>query len=74
LSLARTARELTEDNPQADNEPPIGSAGQADYSAEPEHTVWGTGWRLRPPVWLENSRLAWDLPASPLGSSPANWR
>lgn len=74
LSLARTARELTEDNPQADNEPPIGSAGQADYSAEPEHTVWGTGWRLRPPVWLENSRLAWDLPASPLGSAPANWR
>lgn len=74
LSLARTARELMENNPQADNEPPIGSAGQADYSVEPEHTVWGTGWRLRPPVWLENSRLVWEFPASPLGSAPAIWR
>ena len=75
LSLARTARELTESEASTEQrEPEIHSADEADYSPEQEHTVWGPAWRLRPPVWLENTRLQWNPPASPLGSAPASWQ
>ena len=75
LSLARTARELMENGASAaSDESLIGSAEQADFSTEAEITVWGNARRLLAPVWLENTSLQWDLPASPLGSSPAGWR
>ncbi len=38
-----------------------------------EHTPWGDARRLPPPVVVAGSPLGWDLPAGPLGSSPAEW-
>ncbi|PKE28841.1 acyl-CoA transferase [Rahnella sp. AA] len=74
LSLARTALELMKSETSAElREPEIQSATGADFSPEQEQTVWGPAWRLRPPVWLDNTTLQWNLPASPLGSAPASW-
>lgn len=75
LSLARTARELTEFG--ADDSayhPVINAAQPEDFAPELEHTPWGIGWRLLAPVSLESTSWRWALPASPLGSSPASWQ
>ena len=75
LSLARTARELTAfDVDDAAQQPLIDAARADDFSPQPEHTVWGAGWRLLSPVSLTGTLWRWSLPASPLGSSPASWQ
>lgn len=75
LSLARTARELmTSGAQETASASRIFAARAEDYSSQPEYTVWGPGWRLRAPVQLEGTAWQWDLPASALGTSPANWR
>ena len=75
LSLARTAHELTTfDVDDTTQQPVINAAGEDDFSPQPEHTVWGAGWRLLPPVSLTKTSWRWSLPASPLGASPASWQ
>lgn len=75
LSLARTACLLTE-NPLPDTEPPrgLGPAKPHDNNVETEITRWGIGYRLRSPVWLPGTPLAWSRSATPLGSALPEWR
>ncbi|MBE1283841.1 MAG: acyl-CoA transferase [Rhodobacteraceae bacterium] len=66
LSLARTA-ELLCSLPKTARGPQIQAADAMDYSEAPEHSGWGGGHRLRPPLQVGQSLLAWDRPAGPLG-------
>jgi crotonobetainyl-CoA:carnitine CoA-transferase CaiB-like acyl-CoA transferase len=72
LSLARTAALLI----GAAGEPWDGVAvnpADADYSAAVEATDWGPAHRALPPVVIAGAPLAWDRPASRLGSATAAW-
>ncbi|MEM6050303.1 CoA transferase [Erwinia sp. P7711] len=75
LSLARTACLLME-NPLPDTEQPqgLGPAQPHDNNVETEITRWGIGYRLRSPVWLPGTPLAWSRSATPLGSAQPHWR
>ncbi|MGV8925570.1 MAG: CoA transferase [Ewingella sp.] len=76
LSLARTAIELMQCS-TADSSnlnPDIGHTVKSDYASTPEHTQWGEGWRLLPPVMLAGTAMTWDFAASTLGSAQAEWR
>lgn len=75
LSLARTGA-LLWDMGQ-------GFAGQAqtltpprqdDYSADIEHTSWGSAHRLIPPLRVGRTDMKWMRPATESGSSAANWQ
>ena len=82
LSLARTAVELQR---AADARPAVPPPWEAPAAgAEPhlprtaEQTHWGPGERLAPPLSFDSRtgnvpRMAWDVPAAPLGSAPAEW-
>ena len=48
-------------------------AGPGDFAAEREETAWGPALRLLPPLAVEGTRMAWTLPASPLGSASPEW-
>ncbi len=72
LSLARTAAELAE-GPRCNAEGVAVAAGQADWSARLEATGFGPARRLRGPVVIGDTEMAWNLPATRLGSSPAAW-
>ncbi|MDZ5648069.1 CoA transferase [Nitrospirillum sp. BR 11828] len=72
-SLAATARLLMEGGAGRGDAPPLAPETDADFNPVPERTVWGPARRLRPPVAVAGTPLAWDLPASPLGSAAADW-
>ncbi len=75
LSLARTARLLADyPMPQGGNEPPFAAEGTADIDPFEERTAWGPAHRLQAPLRVAGAPMRWDLPASPLRSSPAGWR
>ncbi len=75
LSLARTAAELMQFTDQniGQKEPEITRAEKSDFSGTPEHTQWGDGWRLLPPVHITGPEMTWDFPASALGSAQPAW-
>jgi hypothetical protein len=71
-SLARMANLLTSqatDDAGASLRP----AGANDFARDREETAWGPALRLLPPLEVEGTRMAWTLPASRLGSAPAEW-
>jgi hypothetical protein len=72
LSLARTAERLANLEKSSDG-PGITGAEQADFTPQTEISGWGPGYRLRPALTLPGTEMRWDLPAGPLGTSPANW-
>jgi len=51
----------------------IGKLESADYADDLEPTDWGPALRLRPPLKLGDTRMAWDRPAGKLGASLAAW-
>ncbi|MRW86596.1 acyl-CoA transferase [Pseudoduganella sp. FT26W] len=74
LSLARTARLLTE-APAAGLAPrALTPPSDRDLAPQLEHTEWGPARRYLPPVAIDGAAMAWDRPASSLGSSAAHWR
>jgi len=72
LSLARTAVLLTSLEKTATG-PKISSSTDADYSSTPEHSGWGLGQRLAPPLQLTSTKMVWDHPAAQCGSAVATW-
>jgi len=72
LSLARTA-EFLAGYPTASQAQTLAPAGDADLSPDIEHTAWGKAKRLLPPLSIDGVPMRWDLPAGPLGTSPAMW-
>lgn len=72
LSLARTARLLT-DAPAPATGKPLAPAGEDDFAPGLEHTEWGPARRYRPPAAIEGAPMCWSLPASSLGSADASW-
>ncbi|PCJ10004.1 MAG: acyl-CoA transferase [Rhodobacteraceae bacterium] len=72
LSLARTAVLLTSLEKTAPG-PEITSPIDADFSSTPEHSGWGPGQRLVPPLQLTSTSMSWDHPAQHCGSAAATW-
>jgi crotonobetainyl-CoA:carnitine CoA-transferase CaiB-like acyl-CoA transferase len=72
LSLARTARLLTEHSGERNNDA-MAPETAADIDPRLEETVWGPAHRIRFPATIEGHPAAWDLPAGPLRSSSAQW-
>ena len=72
LSLARMARLLTEAGPQ-EYRSAFALETEDDQASLIEKTFWGEARRLKPPVEIAGSAMAWDRPAAPLGSAPARW-
>ena len=68
LSLARTAKLLTDSVPEVGAQP-LAAASEADLAPRIEHTEWGAARRLLPPAIIAGAAMAWDRPASSLGSS-----
>jgi hypothetical protein len=71
-SLARMATLLTSqaaDDAGASLRP----AGAGDFARDGEESAWGPARRLLPPLEVDGTRMAWTLPASPLGSAAAKW-
>lgn len=73
LSLARTARLLMEAGAQPRGLAELAAESAADLAAGVESTPWGPARRLRSPLQMADSPMFWDLPATRLGSSPAQW-
>ena len=71
-SLARTAALLTA-APIAERNEAFAEAEATDFNPTIEHTSWGPGRRMKPPVVVEGAAMRWDLPASALGSSRPVW-
>lgn len=72
LSLARTGDLLARHRSTA-----VGTLGSrpdpADLSPILERTPWGGARRLRPPLDIEGTAFAWDIPAGELGAMSATW-
>ena len=84
LSLARTAKLLTDTPfngsaeaataaPTAATTISLTDAADADLSPRLEQTEWGPARRYHAPAAVEGAPMAWDRPASSLGSSPPRW-
>jgi hypothetical protein len=74
LSLARTASLLT--GARQDVTTPstaLAPAADGDFAPQLEQTEWGPARRYRPPAIIDGAAMAWDCPASSLGSSDAHW-
>lgn len=71
-SLARIAGVLT-DHPASPAPQAIESEQPTDLASDVEETAWGAAQRLRAPVSISGSPLAWDKPAATLGSSEPTW-
>lgn len=67
-SLARTAALLLH-HPAEKEEPPFASQTEADWAPGEEATAWGPARRLRPPLTIADTPLAWDHPAGLLGAA-----
>jgi hypothetical protein len=72
LSLARTA-ELLVAARGATSETTASIRSDADASPTIEATDWGPARRVLPPVSISGAPMAWDRPASRLGTAPAAW-
>ncbi len=72
LSLARTARLLTDNGASEPGIPVRGEDGQ-DTAPSIEHTSWGPARRLRAPLTIDGVDIRAELPARDLGSDPAVW-
>ena len=70
-SLARTAALLVGLAPDGSGDLAPESADDVAEAMEP--TAWGPARRLRPPCAIKGAPLAWDLPATALGSGQAGW-
>ena len=44
-----------------------------EWAGGRECTAWGDALRLRPPLLVQGHPVAWGLPATTLGSAPAQW-
>ncbi|MBV9842919.1 MAG: CoA transferase [Sphingomonadaceae bacterium] len=73
LSLARIAKLLTDHAGVADAGRALDET-EADLAADLEETAWGPARRLRAPAEIAGAPMAWDCPASPLGSVEPGWR
>jgi hypothetical protein len=51
----------------------LAPASDADLAPALEQTTWGAARRYWPPVAIDGAPMAWDRPASALGSAPPNW-
>ena len=71
LSLARTAKLLIERGPGPDES--LRGEDQQDLGMLVEQTSWGSAHRLQVPVKIIGTPLQWTLPATELGSHPAQW-
>ncbi|PVZ53253.1 acyl-CoA transferase [Pseudomonas sp. B1(2018)] len=71
LSLARTAKLLIERGPGPDES--LRGEDQQDLGMLVEQTSWGAAHRLQVPVKIIGTPLQWTLPATELGSHPAQW-
>jgi hypothetical protein len=75
LSLARTACLLSE-APAASRPGPaqaLAPVGDTDFAPQLEQTEWGPARRYLPPVAIDGAAMAWQRPASSLGSSAPRW-
>lgn len=72
LSLARTA-ELLAAYPQEDTEPLALAFEDRDWANALEQTPWGSARRLRPPLQVGETAMAWRTPACELGSATPQW-
>lgn len=52
----------------------IGKPEADDYAEATELTIWGPALRLRPPLSLSGTSMAWSGPAVELGSSQPQWQ
>lgn len=73
LSLARTAKLLT-DAGGPDTRPAISAETDDDLSPRIESTNWGPARRYHPPAAVDGAPMAWDRPATALGSAEPAWR
>ncbi|MNK89674.1 CoA-transferase family III [compost metagenome] len=71
LSLARTARLLIEHGPGTDEA--LRTEDEQDQGLMVEQTPWGPAHRLHAPLKIIGTPLQWALPATELGSHPAQW-
>lgn len=71
LSLARTAKLLIEHGPGTDEV--LRPEDAKDQSLQMEQTPWGPAHRLQVPLRIAGTPLQWALPATELGSHPAQW-
>jgi hypothetical protein len=74
LSLARTAKLLTDAAPSREDLPEWPKQIEADFAPSIEHTDWGPARRCSPPAIIEGAPMSWDRPASRLGSAEPHWR
>jgi len=71
LSLARTAKLLIERGPGTGES--LRGEDQQDQGMLVEQTSWGPAHRLQVPLKIIGTPLQWTLPATELGSHPAQW-
>ena len=71
LSLARTAKLLVEHGAGTDEA--LRPENPQDQSSLVEQTPWGPAHRLQAPLRIAGTPLQWALPATELGSHPAQW-
>ncbi|PNB73319.1 acyl-CoA transferase [Pseudomonas sp. GW456-E7] len=71
LSLARTAKLLIEQGAGPDES--LRGEDQQDLGTLVEQTSWGPAHRLQVPLKIIGTPLQWTLPATELGSHPAQW-
>lgn len=71
LSLARTAKLLIEQGAGPDES--LRGEDQQDLGMLVEQTSWGPAHRLQVPLKITATPLQWALPATELGSHPAQW-
>ncbi|MRX10459.1 acyl-CoA transferase [Pseudoduganella sp. FT25W] len=74
LSLARTACLLTEAPAASLPGRALTPPNDHDLAPHLEQTEWGPARRYLPPVTIDGAEMAWQRPASSLGSSAAHWR
>ena len=72
LSLARTAKLLVDHKCEA-SEAEFGGSADEDFDPSVEHTDWGPGRRLFPPISIGGLRMYWPRPATQLGSVQPYW-
>lgn len=73
VSLARTAK-LLMDAGDAPDPSELAPETAADHSLTIEKTAWGDARRVRPPIHIDGTPMAWDYPANLLGSDKPAWR
>ncbi|MCY1423204.1 Formyl-CoA:oxalate CoA-transferase [compost metagenome] len=71
LSLARTAKLLIEHG--AGTSEALRAEDEQDQGLMVEQTPWGPAHRLQAPLKITGTPLQWTLPATELGSHPAQW-